>query len=150
QLEEHFLTLGMGDIQAEAFFVAGPVGKRATFIPPLLPRHLVRERPGAAVIHMRGTFHPDDLSAKINQKRRAPGEHMHLLQGEHPDTLQDGIISHRHLLLDESYQEDTHGEHAYAVSYAGCRARPTDKCSAPRHRRPVGCTGCEFFDSILV
>jgi hypothetical protein len=104
QLEEHLLTLGMGDIQTEAFFVAGPVGKRATFIPPLLPRHLVRKRPGAAVVHMRGAFHPDDLSAEISQKRCAPGEHMHLLQGEHADTLQDGVISHRHLLIDESQE----------------------------------------------
>jgi hypothetical protein len=51
---------------------------------------------------MRGTFHPDDLSAKIGQKRRAPGEHMHLLQGKDPDALQDSVISHCHLLVDES------------------------------------------------
>ncbi len=98
QLEEYLLTLGMGDIQTEAFFVAGPVGKRATFIPPLLTGRIIRERPGEAVVHMRGAFHPDDLSTEISQKCRAPGKHMHLLQGEHPDALQDGVISHRHLL----------------------------------------------------
>ena len=53
---------------------------------------------------MRGAFHPDDLSAEIGQKRRAPGEHVHLLQREHPDALQNSIISHRHLLLDESQE----------------------------------------------
>ena len=47
---------------------------------------------------MRVAFHPDDLSAEISQKRCAPGEHVHLLQGEHPDALQDSVISHRYLL----------------------------------------------------
>ena len=52
---------------------------------------------------MRGAFHPDDLSAEISQKRRAPGEHA-LAPRRAPGCPADSVISHRHLLLDESQE----------------------------------------------
>src|SRR5262249_29607380 len=80
EFEKHLFAQGVRHLQAEALFIARPIAKRTTFVPPRVTGLTVRKGAGAPIIHVLNTLDSDDLRAKVGQEGCAPRENMHLLE----------------------------------------------------------------------
>ncbi len=65
QFEKNFLAHGLRHLDAQALFVAAPIGECTALIPPRFTRHAIGKWTGTAIIHMIRTFDPNHLSPEI-------------------------------------------------------------------------------------